>query len=176
MAVDEAGRAFLGTAAGEGLAPPSGGVLSNTTSSPRPSPVPPPSLTGARLSHARFRVAKAATALAAATPLGTSFLFTLSAGARVQIAIVHAVTGLRRGKLCVAPTRALGRGHAHRCTRTVALGTLTRAHELAGADRVAFSGRLGRRPLAPGAYRAILTATNGSGSSRAVALAFTVLR
>jgi hypothetical protein len=178
VAIDFSGHAFLGTASPPASRAPAVGVLSSTSSTPPTKSSPhPPLITGARLSHARFRVARAATALVAASPLGTSFLFTLSAGARVQIVIVRSVSGLRIGRRgCSAPTRALVHAHAHSCTRILAVGTLTRSHELAGRDHIVFSGRLGRRPLAAGSYRAILTATNSQGSSKPTALTFAVVR
>jgi len=45
-----------------------------------------------------------------------------------------------------------------------------------GLDAVAFSGRIGRRALSPGPYRAALSASNGGGSSKPVLLGFTVVR
>ncbi|HEX7609237.1 MAG TPA: hypothetical protein VF380_01065 [Solirubrobacteraceae bacterium] len=67
-------------------------------------------------------------------------------------------------------------GSAKRCSRTLTVGTLTRAHEAQGADVVAFSGRIGRRPLTRGGYAAVPSASNASGRSRAVTLAFSVAR
>jgi len=63
-----------------------------------------------------------------------------------------------------------------RCARTLTAAILSRAGEPPGSDRVAFSGRIGGRALAPGAYRASLSAGNANGSSRAESLTFTVLR
>jgi hypothetical protein len=130
-----------------------------------PAPVTPstPRLTGAYLTNTRFRVAKQPTAVSASarrrSPQGTSFRFTLSEAAQVQILFTRSAPGLRSAGHCVAPTSSLERRHVHRCTRTLTAGTLTRAHEGQGADTIAFSGRLGRHALAPHAYRATLTAT-----------------
>jgi hypothetical protein len=44
----------------------------------------------------------------------------------------------------------------------------------AGADVVAFSGRIGRRALAPRVYGAVLTASNAGGRSKPVGLVFIV--
>jgi hypothetical protein len=45
-----------------------------------------------------------------------------------------------------------------------------------GAGRVGFSGRIGHRPLTPGAYKAVLTASNAGGRSAPVTLSFTIVR
>jgi hypothetical protein len=144
-----------------------------------PGPVSAPRMSSARLTHARFRVSRRATAIAASThaaPLGTHIRFTLSAAAAVKLAITHGVSGRRSGRRCVAPTAALRRAHAKRCTRTLHDGTLTRSHLRAGSADVAFSGRIGRRALTPRRYTLTLTATNAAGSSRPVRLRFTIVR
>ena len=144
---------------------------------PSPTPAPRPSISGARLTNRRFRVAKSSTATSAKkAPLGTSFRFALSSAAKVQILITTTATGLRRGHICVAPTARLRRTHAKRCTRTLRLGTLARASERQGLDAVAFSGRIGRRPLAVGSYKATLTASSAAGRSAPVTLSFVVVR
>jgi hypothetical protein len=140
-----------------------------------------PRITGARLTHKRFRVSKRATAISARAtrrpaPLGTSFRFTLTSAATVRIAIAHTVGGLRKGRSCVAPTATLKRAHAHACGRTVTLGTLTRRNQPASSRSVAFSGRIGRTVLKPGRYVATIAATNAGGSATPVRLVFTVTR
>ena len=137
----------------------------------------PPAITAARLTNRRFRVGRQATAISARkTPIGTSVHFTLSAAARLQIAITRSAPGLRHGHSCLAPSAKLKRAHAKRCTRTLTLGTLIRASEPEGADSFAFSGRIGHRALSPGAYHAVLSASNAGGRSKPVTLSFTVVR
>ena len=92
-------------------------------------PVQPPAITTASLTNKRFRVGKQATAISAKTPLGTSFRFTLSTAAKLQVTITHTATGLSHGHSCLAPSAKLRRAHAKRCTRTLTVGTLTRASE-----------------------------------------------
>jgi hypothetical protein len=159
-------------------------VLGNTTTAsgtiaiaPAPSLRPgPPVVSGARLTNKRFRVATKPTAITALhVPRGTVVRFTLSAPAKLSIAITRPAPGLRHGGLCGAPTPTLKRRHAKRCFRTVVVGTLTRAGERSGPGRLPFSGRIGRRALRPGAYRALLTASNREGRSRPVALAFVIV-
>ncbi len=138
----------------------------------------PPVLTSARLSHSRFRVTKHVTAISAKAraPLGTSFHFTLSETAKVRIVLTRIAAGLRSGKRCLAPSAKLRRHHAKRCTRSLGAGTLTRANERAGADSIAFSGRVGTKALTPGSYRATLVAFAGGLTSSPTALSFTVVR
>jgi len=106
--------------------------------------------------------------------LGTTFGYTLSEAAKVRIVIAQAASGQRRGKRCVAPTRRLGKARA--CTRIFVKGTLTRtSHQ--GTNRVAFSGRIGSRKLAPGRYQATITATDpAKNTSKPQTISFTIVR
>jgi hypothetical protein len=64
-----------------------------------------------------------------------------------------------------------------RCTRYRLAGTLTRNGLAAGANTIAFSGRIGRHPLAPGTYRATITATDHADNHSTPARAtFTIVR
>lgn len=159
-------------------AQPTASVLSGTLSSVAASPLrTPPAISAVRMTHKRFRVANAATAVfATRAPLGTSFHFVLSGAAKVQISIRRSVPGRRRGRRCVTPTATLRRTHASRCVRTVTIGTLTRSDEPPGVDDIPFSGRIGRRPLGPAIYSAALAASNASGRSALVVLRFAVVR
>jgi hypothetical protein len=136
-----------------------------------------PTLSSVSLTNTRFRVGRNSTAvIAKRAPAGTSFRFALTSPAAVKITITRSARGLRRGRSCVAPSIRLRRAHAKRCTRTVAVGTLRRLNLHVGADVVAFSGRIGRRALSPGTYKAVLAASNAAGRSRQILLHFTVVR
>jgi hypothetical protein len=128
-----------------------------------------PRFESASLLRTRFRVGRAPTPLSAGrrrAPRGSEFRFALSRAASVSIAIDRRSPGRRVGRRCRPPSRRLAR--RPRCSRWVRKGTLTRSGA-AGANRVPFSGRLGRRALTPGAYRAVLTATaDGLRSERRV--------
>ncbi len=134
--------------------------------------------------------------------LGTTFVYTLSEAATVRIVITEARSGRRRGKRCVAPTRSLRRARkctrtltrsgrrqgkrcvaptrklrkAKKCTRIITKGTLTRtSHQ--GKNRVAFSGRIGSRKLAPGRYQATITATDAArNTSKPRTITFMIVR
>ena len=84
-------------------------------------------------------------------PRGTSLRFRLTEAATVTLSFHRRLAGRRSGSRCVKPTRRNRR--AKRCTRHVAVrGKLTR-RSVAGANRVRFSGRIGRRALKLGRYR-----------------------
>jgi hypothetical protein len=134
------------------------------------------------LTNTRFAVGSRATpasgnataAGARRAKTGTTFRYTLSEGATVKIAIAERRPGRRRGRRCVAPTRKLRK--AKRCTRLIARGTLTRV-SLQGANKVAFTGRIGRKALRRGSYQASLTATDAAGnSSKPRVVRFTVVK
>jgi hypothetical protein len=120
-----------------------------------------PAFSAVSLTNRTFAVGPKATAVSARAKRGTTFRYTLTERATVKIAIQRAAAGRRKGKKCVKPTRKLRR--AKRCTRYVRSGTLTRAAK-AGANKVPFSGRIGKRKLKPGRYRALLRATDAAGN------------
>lgn len=146
-----------------------------------------PALTKVSLLRKTFRVGRGATAVTAAarargkakkkrkpTPAGTAIRFTLNARANVGIAVERKASGRKVGRQCRRATRRLRKKKA--CVRWVKVGALKRNGTQAGRRSVAFSGRIGRRALAPGAYRAVVTASNAAGSSKPATLAFTVVR
>jgi len=152
---------------------------------------PRPALTRASLLRKRFRVGRRPTAKVAARAqsaarrrgrgrrvprarVGTAFRFTLNTQARVTIVLERPAEGRLVGRFCRRPARRLRRNL--RCVRFVEVGRLTRTGVRAGRSSVAFSGRIGRKALRPGTYRARLRASNGSGVSRWVRRGFRVVR
>jgi chitodextrinase len=113
-----------------------------------------PKVSHVAMTHKRFRVASRRTAVSARAPRGTSFRFSLKAPATVTITITRKA---RHGK-----QRKSGR--------------LTRAHLANGSNAIAFSGRIGKRALKPGAYRATIRARNAKGRSKPVAVRFSVVK
>ena len=118
-----------------------------------------PVLSHLSISPARFRVGSASTAVTAArrTPRGTKIDFTLSEPARVRIVLQEKLSGRRHGGRCLASSTHGHNQQGPRCTRLVVVGTLTRTAAM-GANRVAFSGRVGSHALKSGSYIATLTA------------------
>ncbi|HEV7774437.1 MAG TPA: hypothetical protein VGO48_14245 [Conexibacter sp.] len=168
-----------------------------------PKPLPPivrpiarprrPELTRASLAHKRFRVGRRATAQVARAaspladaaakrrarrtrraPVGTTFRFTLNTRANVAIAIERQAPGRLVGRFCRRPAHRLRR-HL-RCFRWVRGGRLSRGGLNAGANRIVFSGRISRKALVPGSYRARLRASSAGGTSRWVTLKFVIVR
>lgn len=120
-------------------------------------PNPPPVLSALSLQRRVFVVGRAPTAPSSARRLarGTRFRFRLSELSDVTIRFERALAGRRAGRRCVAPPR---RPKGRPCARFKPLRqTLLRRGLAAGRQSVAFSGRIGRRPLVPGSYRATLT-------------------
>ena len=108
------------------------------------------------------------------TPRGSSLTYSLSEPAAVTIVIARPRSGRKVGRTCRAPTRSNRR--RRRCTRYVTVGTLRR-RGLQGVNRVVFTGRIGRKALRPGSYRAIATAKDAAGNASAPSAAsFTIAR
>jgi hypothetical protein len=79
------------------------------------------------------------------------------------------------GKACRTPTTSNRSGR--RCTRYVRAGALTRRNQGPGRVSTAFSGRIGRRKLAPGGYRATIGATDAVGArARTRQVNFSIVR
>lgn len=94
---------------------------------------------------------------------GTTIRFRLSGDARaVRLTVQRRLAGRRAGKRCVAPKPRLR--SRKRCVRFVKRGTLVRRDLKAGARRIAFSGRIGRRALKPGRYRLTAVAVPADGT------------
>jgi hypothetical protein len=105
-----------------------------------------PLISGFRATPSLFTVAPKATPLAAGTPRGTRFRYTLSEPAKVTLKILRKVAGSR--------------------TRYRTIGALTRS-EAKGTNSTRFSGRLRKRALRPGRYRVRITAADTAGNRSA---------
>jgi hypothetical protein len=136
-----------------------------------------PTLSATSLTNKTFAVnrkGKAEKAVAAAAKRGTTIRFTLSEAAKVRVLIESATSGRKVGKTCAKPTRKNRK--AKRCTRYRRSGAFDVAGTK-GANRHAFSGRIGAKSLKPGRYRATLTATDAAGNrSAAKRLSFKVVK
>jgi len=126
-----------------------------------------PALSSVSLSHARFRIAKAATAIAAAkrVPRGTALRFTSSEAGTLSVLIERVRPGqkVKQGakRVCKVVRRRVKRG---RCSVYTRVSTLTRAIQ-AGPGSLALSGRIAAKRMAPGSYRLTLTARDAAGNS-----------
>jgi hypothetical protein len=114
-----------------------------------------PTLSAVRVTTRVFAVGRGATAVSAgkAVKRGTTLRFKLSEAAAVKIELAR---------------RSSGKRYRH-------VVTLTRKGR-AGANSAKLTGRIGRRAMKPGAYRATLTARDSAGNvSRKVAVNFTIV-
>jgi hypothetical protein len=121
-------------------------------------PILPPVVSGFRVTNKVFApAARAATLARRRTRTGTTFLYKLSRAAKVTITIE------RR------------RGRKHVLYKTI--GALRTRDGKAGRNRIRFSGRIGKRALKQGRYRATLVAVGFPGvSSRARHASFRVVK
>jgi hypothetical protein len=158
------GFTFTGTDGANASAPATVGI---TVTAPAPPPTARVTITRVSMLRRRFAVGRATTPTVAArrrkVPTGTAFRFTLSARSAVTILIERVLPGRRVKGRCVTPSRRNRKAKA--CTRYVKAGTLRRRSMKAGADSVAFSGRIGKVALKPGSYRATLTAKPVAGKT-----------
>jgi hypothetical protein len=121
-------------------------------------------LRSVKLSHRRFRVAKGRTALAARKKAriarGTVLRFTSSEASKLSVVVERVRKTSRKG---------------HKVLRTRKVATLTRTIK-AGPGQLSFTGRLGKRRLAPGTYRLTLTARDSAANvSKPVSLTLTIV-
>ncbi len=102
-----------------------------------------PALSGLQLSRTRFAVGRARTAKVARARSGTVVRFSLDRAATVKLTVQRRAHG-----------------------RWVRAGVLRRS-AVAGANRVRFSGRIGRRALRPGRHRIVARARDAAGRTSA---------
>lgn len=106
--------------------------------------------------------------------VSTTFRYRLSDNATVRFFIQRRTTGRRVFNSCRKATRR-NRGR-RACVLYVNFGNFARKG-VKGRNRQKFSGRLGRRVLRPGSYRALVVATDASGKrSRTRSAKFTFAR
>jgi hypothetical protein len=135
---------------------------------------PNPVISQLTASNRVFAVGPTPTPLVARAKRGTTFRYSLSEPAVVRFTFQRGLPGRRKGGRCVKPTRALRR--AKRCTRFKTAGGLRRSGAK-GANRVPFSGRIGRRALKLGRYRALARATDSVGNkSNRASVTFRIVR
>ena len=148
---------------------------------PRPADRTAPLVSALTLSRSTFAVGPEPTALAAQrrrrTPRGTTLSFRLSEPARVLVVVERARRGFFTGRRGPCRSkRPRTRARVRRCTIYSVRGTLRRTGA-AGANRVAFSGRLGRRALPRGSYRLRVVAIDAANNvSRPALKSFRIVR
>jgi hypothetical protein len=105
---------------------------------------------------------------------GTTFRYSLSEAATVTFTIQRKRKGRKVGKKC--KKRTPDNRKRRKCTRYSRVGAF-RQQASTGANRKPFSGKIGKKTLRPGRYRALLVATDAAGNrSKAKAVGFRVVR
>jgi sugar lactone lactonase YvrE len=153
------GRDSFTVQAGDGTLSSGVATVTVDVASPPATPIEPPApqqvpatptqakVSAFSLTRRQFAVSPKRTALTAKVAAGTTIRATLDRPGSVRIVIA----GCRRGT-----TKKTKRDL---CARRSTRGTLTRTAKAAGRFSLAFSGRLGTKPLTPGRYRATITLT-----------------
>jgi acid phosphatase type 7 len=143
---------------------------------PPPAPPPPrdvtaPVISGLNVSPRRFSLGLEP---APAVKRGTTFRYLLSEAAKVRVSLSRRAGGRKVGGKCRRRTR-VNRGRP-RCTLYRKVGSFT--HQgAAGSNARRFGGRIGRRKLNPGRFRAAFVATDVAGNrSKRKAVSFTIVR
>ena len=107
-------------------------------------------------------------------PRGTRFIYSLSEPARVVFTLERKSSGHRVAGKCVKATKS-NKGKP-KCTRLTRVGSFAK-QSAAGKNAKRFSGKIGKRTLKVGRYRATLIAIDPAGNrSLAKRLSFTVVK
>jgi len=123
-----------------------------------------PVITGVSLTKAKFVAGK-----------GTTFNFRVSEPGSVRIVISKSTTGRKVGKTCKPKTRKNRR--KKRCKYQKTVTTINRPSVAAGNVSIRFTGKIGKRKLAPGTYRATFIVRDAAGNTaKAVTLVFKIVR
>jgi DNA-binding beta-propeller fold protein YncE len=156
-------------------APPGGSVT--TPGTPQPGLTTAARFLSARLSNRVFAVDRKGAPeqlVKSSAKRGTTFAYSLSGTGRVLFKIERAAAGRKVGRGCRKPSR--GNRRAKPCTRYVKVGAFAQT-AVAGANSKKWSGKLGRRGLKPGSYRATLVVSNpGIAATGPRRLRFTIVR
>ena len=120
-----------------------------------------PELTSLALTNRTFAIGSAETPVAARAKKGTTFRLTLSEAATVAVAFERSEPGRRKARRCVKPTSRNRK--ARKCERWVKRGAIQRTVS-AGPVAIPFSGRIGRKALKTGSYRALVAARDAAGN------------
>ena len=124
---------------------------------------------------ARGRTAVSARAKKKRVKKGTTFRFTSTEAGAATIRIERRTTGRRRGRRCVKQTKRNRK--ARKCARYVAAGPALKRAAASGKTTVRFTGRIGRKALKPGRYRARLVVTDTArNASKPKTIAFRVVK
>jgi hypothetical protein len=126
-------------------------------------------ITGASLSHHRFRIHRRPSRFGA--PFGTQLRFNLSAPAQVTVAVTVYRSGVPINGRCVTEPRRRLPDTLRPCTHPISLGSWHEARP-AGPNTMKLTHRLGQLGLHAGTYRLTLSAASGADTASPVKLPF----
>lgn len=133
----------------------------------------PPALRRLRIRPSAFAIGTSQRTIAINRRTGATISYRDTQAARSTFTILLAQPGVRKGALCVKPSRRSRSTHQPQCSRYVALGSFTHA-DRAGHNQLQFAGLSGRK-LAPGRYRLDATPTANGQTGRTISVVFTVI-
>ena len=116
-------------------------------------------------------IAKAKSKAKKKQKFGTTISYIDSQAATTTFTVVSEAKGRRQGKTCKRPSKANKRGKP--CKLLVKKGSFTHM-DASGANSLRFSGRLGGRALAKGAYTLQAVPSDAAGSGAPVSKPFTI--
>jgi uncharacterized membrane protein len=130
-------------------------------------------LTGLTISPRAFLAAPKGATLsrAAKKKYGAKITYRDSQAATTTFTILRPSSGRKQGKSCKKPSKH--NRHGKRCTILTKVGSFTHA-DVAGADSLHFSGRIGGRKLPRGTYTLRAVTHDAAGSGAAVSKSFTI--
>ena len=151
---------------------------SNATPSPGVVARSAPTITGASQSHNVWREGRGLARMSrnrSQTPIGTTFFFSVSEGARVSFVFTQVVDGRKFKGKCIAQTRQ--NRESRSCKLTAGRSTLSFS-ATSGRNNLSFQGRVSHQSsLRPGRYLVTITAVNAAGErSSPTSLAFTIVK
>jgi hypothetical protein len=133
---------------------------------------PAPILSALKLTPSRFRAAASGPSTAPAA--GSLVSYSETTAATTTLTVTGTVSGIRRGAKCVASSGPVKHGQT-RCVFTRTYGAFTHTGAT-GRVSLHFTGRVGGRTLAPGAYKLTAIARSSAGpASSPLAAAFTIV-
>jgi hypothetical protein len=119
-----------------------------------------PTVSSYVMSPTSFVAANSGAPVVAAKKVGTTVVYKLSEKATATFAVTQKLTGVKKGKTCVAGKPGHGK---KKCTRTVTLGSFSRSGE-SGLNSFKFMGRF-KKALRKGSYALVATATDAAGNT-----------
>jgi Bacterial Ig domain len=168
-------RGFSGTDSFSVIASDGRLVSSRATVTVTVRPAPAPSLSKLALHPRSFAsAARGAPIARASRKTGTTVSYRDTLAAKTTFTVIAKMAGVRSGRRCVKLTRRRKKGQKG-CTLSVVAGRFSHA-DRSGANSFHFTGRVGGKALAPGAYTLSARPKVADKLGKAVTVRFTIVR